>query len=273
MSDYERIAGAIRFLERHRHEQPALETVASAVGLSASRFHRLFSAWAGATPKDFLQCLTLGDAKDALKRGSSVLDAALDAGLSGPGRLHDLCVTLEAATPGEIKARGKGLTVHHGVADSPFGSCLMAKTPRGICHLAFFDEGGYDDAFTELQAEWPSAELIRTDAEARQLASAVFDPHGGATWKLHVRGTAFQLRVWRALLAIPPGDLASYAKLAALAGNRNAFRATGSAVGFNPVSFLIPCHRVIRSTGIVGNYRWGGTRKRAMLAWEAAKRD
>jgi AraC family transcriptional regulator, regulatory protein of adaptative response / methylated-DNA-[protein]-cysteine methyltransferase len=273
MSDYERIAAAIRFLDDHRHEQPGLETVAASVGLSPSRFHRLFSAWAGATPKDFLQCLTLADAKEALLRGSSVLDAALDAGLSGPGRLHDLCVTLEAATPGEIKARGMGLTVRYGLADCLFGMCLIAETPRGICHLSFFDEGGYDDAFAELQSEWPAADLVRNDALAKQRTSSIFDPHSGGTWKLHVRGTAFQLRVWRALLAIPSGDLASYAKLAALAGNPNASRATGSAVGSNPVSFLIPCHRVIRNTGIVGNYRWGKTRKQAMLAWEAARRD
>jgi AraC family transcriptional regulator of adaptative response/methylated-DNA-[protein]-cysteine methyltransferase len=271
MNDYGRIAAAIRFLDEHRHEQPDLETVATSVGLSASRFHRLFSAWAGATPKDFLQCLTLADAKDALLRGSSVLDASLDAGLSGPGRLHDLCVTLEAATPGEIKSRGKGVPIRYGAADSPFGPCLIGETPRGLCHLSFFDDGGEQEAFAELKAEWPLANLVRDDLSSKQITSAIFDPNGGATWKLHVRGTSFQLRVWRALLAIPSGDLASYAKLAALAGNPNASRATGSAVGSNPVSFLIPCHRVIRATGIVGHYRWGSTRKRAMLAWEAAR--
>ncbi len=272
MSDYDRIAAAIRHLDEHRHEQPALDDLAAAAGLSASRFHRLFSTWAGATPKDFLQCLTLSDAKDALLRGSSVLDAALDVGLSGPGRLHDLCVTLEAATPGEIKARGRGMEIRAGVADSPFGPCLIAGTTRGICHLSFFDDGGGHDAFGELDAEWPLATVSRDDAFAGKLVAGIFNPTGGNTWKLHVRGTAFQLRVWRALLAIPSGDLASYAKLAALAGNPNASRATGSAVGSNPVSFLIPCHRVIRATGIVGNYRWGGARKRAMLAWESARR-
>ena len=273
MSDYERIAAAIRFLDEHRHEQPGLETVAESAGLSASRFHRLFTAWAGATPKDFLQCLTLADAKIALLRGSSVLDAALDTGLSGPGRLHDLCVTLEAATPGEIKARGKGLHIRSGVADSPFGKCMIAETARGICHLSFFDAEEEHEAFTELRAEWPLAEIVHDNRFSTALIANIFDSKGGATWRLHVRGSAFQLRVWRALLAIPSGDLASYAKLAAMAGNPNASRATGSAVGSNPVSFLIPCHRVIRSTGIIGNYRWGGTRKRAMLAWEAARRD
>lgn len=274
-NDYERIATAIRFLEDHRHEQPPLEEVAAAVGLSPSHFHRMFRRWAGATPKDFLQCLTLSHARELLRSGESVLGAALEAGLSGPGRLHDLCVSLEAATPGEIKARGAGMCLHAGVAASPFGNCLLAESPRGICHLAFFDgddKPARDGAIAELEADWPLAEIRMDDGRAQGLADRVFSPAPpAAPWKLHVRGTPFQLRVWRALLDIAPGTLVSYGKLAAHAGNAKASRATGTAVGSNAISFLIPCHRVIRETGISGHYRWGAVRKRAILAWETSR--
>jgi AraC family transcriptional regulator of adaptative response/methylated-DNA-[protein]-cysteine methyltransferase len=273
MNDYERIAEAIRFLDERREEQPDLATVAAHIGLSPSRFHRLFSEWAGATPKDFLQCLTLAHARDLLRRGESVLDAALDSGLSGPGRLHDLCVTLEAATPGQIKSRGAGLEIRAGVADSPFGNCLIGEAPRGICHLAFFDEGGRRDAIAALKADWPLAEISWDDAHAAGSCGRIFTepPDPSSPWRLFVRGTPFQLRVWRALLEVPPGALVSYGKLAAAAGNPKASRATGSAVGRNAVSFLIPCHRVIRETGISGHYRWGALRKRTMLAWESGR--
>jgi AraC family transcriptional regulator of adaptative response/methylated-DNA-[protein]-cysteine methyltransferase len=273
MNNYERIAEAIRFLDDHRAEQPDLATLSARVGLSPSHFHRMFSTWAGATPTDFLQCLTLSHARELLRRGENVLDASLESGLSGPGRLHDLCVSLEAATPGEIKARGAGLTIRAGIATSPFGACLIGETSRGICHLSFFDEGAESAAFAELKSDWPLAEIVHDDLHASALAARIFDPVPGAaaSWKLFVRGTAFQLRVWRALLAIPPGGLASYGKIAAAAGNPNASRATGSAVGSNAISYLIPCHRVIRGTGIPGHYRWGSIRKRAMLAWEDAR--
>ena len=272
MNDYERIAGAIRFLDAHRDEQPDLATLAAEVGLSPSRFHRLFSTWAGATPKDFLQCLTLSHAKDLLRQGENVLATALESGLSGPGRLHDLCVTLEAATPGEIKARGAGMTIRTGAADSPFGNCLIGETPRGLCHLSFFEKGQREHAFAELTADWPMAEIEWDDHHARHLAARIFKPGAPAgSWKLIVRGTPFQLRVWRALLQVPPGGLVSYGAIAAAAGNPNASRATGSAVGRNAISFLIPCHRVIRETGIPGHYRWGAVRKRAILAWENAR--
>jgi AraC family transcriptional regulator of adaptative response/methylated-DNA-[protein]-cysteine methyltransferase len=273
MSDYERIAAAIRYLDEHRAEQPDLATVSARIGLSPSHFHRLFAAWAGATPKDFLQCLTLSHARDLLRRGESVLDAALESGLSGPGRLHDLCVTLEAASPGEIKARGAGMQIRAGVAASPFGHCLIGETARGICHLSFFDDGGRGNAMAEMLADWPMAEVETDDDHARSLAARIFAPAAPpAPWKLFVRGTAFQLRVWRALLKVRPGSLVSYGTLAAAAGNPNASRATGSAVGSNAISFLIPCHRVIRETGISGHYRWGAVRKRAILAWESGRR-
>ena len=272
MNDYNRIAAAIRFIDARRAEQPDLASIAAAVGLSPSRFHRLFSAWAGATPKDFLQCLTLSHARELLRQGENVLDAALDSGLSGPGRLHDLCVTLEAATPGEIKARGAGMTIRAGVAASPFGHCLIGESARGICHLSFSDEGERDHAIAELRDEWPLAEIAWDDGYAASLCGKIFSPDAAPSspWKLFVRGTPFQLRVWRALLRVPPGALASYSMIAAAANNPRASRATGTAVGSNAISFLIPCHRVIRETGIPGHYRWGAVRKRAILAWEAA---
>jgi AraC family transcriptional regulator, regulatory protein of adaptative response / methylated-DNA-[protein]-cysteine methyltransferase len=272
MNDYERIAAAIRYLDAHRAEQPDLATLSARVGLSPSHFHRLFSAWAGATPKDFLQCLTLSHARELLRRGENVLDAALESGLSGPGRLHDLCVTLEAATPGEIKARGAGLGIRAGAADSPFGNCLIGETARGICHLSFFDDGERENAVAEMRADWPLADVETDDNHAAGRAAEIFAPAAcPASWKLFVRGTPFQLRVWRALLHVRPGTLVSYGKLAAAAGNPNASRATGSAVGGNAISFLIPCHRVIRETGISGHYRWGAVRKRAILAWESGR--
>lgn len=275
MNDYERIAGTIRFLDEHRAEQPDLATLAARLGLSPSRFHRLFSAWAGATPKDFLQCLTLSHARRLLERGESVLAAALDSGLSGPGRLHDLCVSLESATPGEIKARGAGLTLHAGTAACPFGECLIAESARGLCHLSFFEREDRARAVAELRAAWPRATVVWDPERAARLAAEIFTPSAAANptspWKVLVRGTPFQLRVWRALLRVPAGALVSYGKLAAAAGHPAAARATGSAVGDNPVAFLIPCHRVIRETGITGQYRWGAVRKRAMLARECGR--
>jgi len=301
MNDYQRISEAIRFLDEHRTEQPDLSTLSAQIGLSPSRFHHLFSAWAGATPKDFLQCLTLSHARELLRQGENVLHAALTSGLSGPGRLHDLCVTLDAATPGEIKARGEGLTIRAGYADSPFGLCLIGETPRGICHLSFFDEGGLDNAAAEMQAEWPKAHVTWDNKPAARYVYQIFKPFPPSSspasaakpstsgvpapdiadaalpatpstpLKLYVCGTPFQLRVWRALLQVPPGMLVSYGKLAAAAGNPHAARAAGSAVGDNPISFLIPCHRVIRETGVVGHYRWGAVRKRAVLAWESSR--
>ncbi len=272
MIAYNTIAKAISYLDAHRAEQPDLASVAAVVGLSPAHFHRLFRAWAGATPKDFLQCLTLSHAKELLRTGSDVLTASLDSGLSGPGRLHDLCVSLEAATPGEIKARGAGLGIVAGVADSPFGKCLIGRTPRGICHLSFFDGEARGQAIAEMCADWPLASLTEDDEMAAQLAAGVFT-HGPLVGRLplYVKGTPFQLRVWRALLEVKPGTLVSYGSLATASGSPNASRATGTAVGRNTISYLIPCHRVIRETGISGAYRWGAVRKRAILAWESGQ--
>jgi len=274
MNDYERIAQVIRYLDDRQGEQPDLARLARLVELSPFHFHRLFTDWAGVTPKDFLQCLTLERVKERLRAGRNILEVAMDAGLSGPGRLHDLCVTLEAASPGEVKAGGRGWRVVFGFAESPFGECLLGEGPRGICYLAFVDSSERTEAQAELQETWPAAALKRDDPAAAQLAERVFRrvPPGAERPRLRafVSGSAFQVRVWNALLRVPPGSLVTYGRLATAVGQPAAARAVGSAVGSNPLSYLIPCHRVIRETGAIGGYRWDPLRKRAMLAWESA---
>ena len=275
MNDYERIAEVIHFLDEHQNEQPDLATLAQHAGLSPSHLHRLFSSWAGVTPKDFLQCLTLVHARRLLREGAPVLEAALAAGLSGPGRLHDLCVTLDAASPGEWKSGGAEWTIVAGFASSPFGTCLIGESRRGICHLSFPEAGDRGQAWAELEQDWPSANVCRDDRAAASMAKRVFaDPpskESGSKLRVFVQGTAFQVRVWRALIQVPAGKLISYGALAAGVGQRSAARAVGSAVGRNSVAYLIPCHRVIRETGVIGEYRWGTVRKRAILAWESAR--
>lgn len=274
MNDYDRIAHVIRYLDAHHTTQPDLAALAAQVDLSPFHFHRLFSAWAAITPKDFLQCLTLTHAKTLLRRGDTVLGAALDAGLSGPGRLHDLCVTLESASPGELKSGGAGWTITAGIADTPFGHCLIATGPRGICHLAFVESNHADAAWTALQASWPAAQLHTDDRAAQRLAAQMFAwPEAASTrpmLRAFVRGTAFQVRVWRALLEIPRGCVVSYGQLATSLGMPGAARSVGSAIAQNPLAYLVPCHRVIRETGVIGEYHWGRVRKRAILVWEDA---
>ena len=274
MNDYERIAQIIRYLDERRAEQPDLAALAAHAGLSPFHLLRLFSAWAGVTPKDFLQCLTLAHAQKLLREGESVLDAALESGLSGPGRLHDLCVNLEAASPGEWKSGGAGWMISVGFAESPFGKCLIAESPRGVCHLSFVEDE--KSALAGLQNDWPQAKIKRDDSVASRLAAKIFAPpsgtHSRPGLRAFVRGTPFQVRVWRALLQVPPGSLTSYGRLAATLGRPAAARAVGAAVGQNPLAYLIPCHRVIRETGVIGNYRWGPIRKRAMIAWESSPR-
>jgi len=272
MNNYERIAQIIRYLDERHIEQPDLTTLAGRVGLSQFHFHRLFATWAGVTPKDFLQCLTLAHARELLREGDSILDVALESGLSGSGRLHDLCVNLEAASPGELKSGGAGWTISSGFADSPFGKCLIAKSPRGICHLSFVESE--KTALAELQKDWPHAKLKRADSGAAQLALRIFarpdDSHSRLALRAFVRGTPFQVRVWRALLQIQPGTLTSYGRLASAIEKPTAARAVGTAVGQNPRAYLIPCHRVIRETGVIGDYHWGPIRKRALIAWESS---
>ncbi len=273
MSDYERIASVIRYLNRNHADQPDLTKLAKHVGLSPYHFHRLFSAWAGITPKDFLQCLTLSHAKQLLQNGKTVLDTTLDAGLSSPSRLHDLCVSLEAASPGEIKLGGAGLIITVGFADSPFGKCLIGENCRGICHLSFIEAGKeFAPATSALKIQWPHAKLQRDDRNANKLSSYIFKRSvtrlASNPLRVFVKGTPFQVRVWQALLQIPPGAVVNYGGLATAIGRPTAARAVGSALSKNPLAYLIPCHRVIRETGAIGYYRWGQIRKRAILTWE-----
>lgn len=275
MNDYDRVARVIRFLDEHHTEQPDLAELARCVRLNPFHFHRLFSRWAGVTPKDFLQCLTLAHAKQLLHEGNSVLDTALEAGLSGPGRLHDLCVSLESASPGEVKSGGTDWTITAGFAESPFGNCLVAEGPRGICHLSFVETGREDAAWSDLRKNWPAAQWRRNDSAAAKIVGRIFALPTGQnrrpSLRAFVTGTAFQVRVWRALLQVPPGRLITYGRLAQAVGHPAAARAVGTAVGQNPLACLIPCHRVIRETGVISNYRWGRTRKCALVAWESAR--
>jgi AraC family transcriptional regulator of adaptative response/methylated-DNA-[protein]-cysteine methyltransferase len=270
-SDGARIRKAIGFLDERWRDQPDLAEVAAAVGLSTSHFQRLFRRWAGVSPKRFLQYLTAEHARRLLGESRSVLDAAYDAGLSGPGRLHDLTVTVHALSPGEIKRGAAGVTVRYGFQPSPFGECLLAMTERGVCGLSFVAEGGREETLDDLRSRWPKAKVMRDDQGTRPVAEKVFGT-GGPSATLYVRGTNFQIRVWEALLRVPEGALVAYADLARAVGVPQAARAVGSAVGRNPIGWLIPCHRVIRASGALGDYRWGAATKKAMVGWEGARR-
>jgi AraC family transcriptional regulator of adaptative response/methylated-DNA-[protein]-cysteine methyltransferase len=276
-SDYQRIAAAIRFLGDHVDEQPSLAAVAAHIGLSESHAHRLFHKLVGVTPKDFLQVLTLTQARRLLADDASVLDASHAVGLSGAGRLHDLFVTHEGMTPGEYKARGTGLVVSWCWLPTPLGQALLAATARGLCALAFVEPGREPDAVAELAARWPDAELAEAvdDPALRAMAEAVqrrIAGEPGAPLTLVLRGTPFQVKVWEALLRLPDGALVSYGGLARAAGAEAAVRATASAVAANQIACLVPCHRVIRASGALGEYRWGAERKAALVALEAARR-
>lgn len=271
--DYVRVEKAIRYLEENFRRQPTLEEVARATGLSEYHFQRLFRRWVGVSPKRFLQYLTAGHARDLLERQRTVLDAAYEVGLSGAGRLHDLMVGVDAVTPGEVRRLGAGLVVRYGLHDTPFGEGLIAVTERGICGMSFLEERGEDGALEELRARWPEATLVEDPAATGPLVGRIFEAGAPDTrLPLLLRGTNFQVKVWEALLRIPAGAVATYEEVAELAGAPGAARAVGTAVGRNPVAYLIPCHRVIRKSGVFGDYRWGATRKRAILGWEAARR-
>ena len=273
MNDYARVEKAIRYLKDHSIEQPDLRAVAQVAGVSEFHFQRLFSRWAGVSPKAMLKFLTAQRAKRLLRDArASVLDAALDAGLSGPGRLHDLLVTVDAVSPGEFKNYGAGMEIRYGFHDSPFGACLIGATARGVCHLSFLHNGGTGRRavfLDEFKSDWPRA-TFRRDAQATERLARDIFARGADRPAVRVllAGTPFRLKVWQALLEIPFGRVASYRDIARAIGAPEACRAVGSAVGANPVAYLIPCHRVIRETGVVGEYRWGRERKLAMLMWE-----
>ena len=267
--DYSRVARAIEFLVAEAPRQPSLDEIAAAVHVSPYHFQRLFTRWSGISPKRFLGMLTMAHARRALQSNRSLLDAALDAGLSGPSRLHDLFVAVDAVTPGEFKARGAGLTIRYGTADGPFGRALIGVTARGICALDFIDGDPGAAAVERLRARWPKACLVDDRAAITALAAELFA--GQRTTPLFCQGTNFQVKVWSALMRVPPGALVSYGALAAAIGHPTAVRAVGSAVARNPIGLLIPCHRVIRGTGLFNDYRWGAVRKRALIGWEAAR--
>ncbi len=269
--DYLRIEQAILYLENHYKDQPGIEELAANIGLSESHFQRLFTRWAGVSPKRFLQFITSENAKELLSRSENLLDTTHQVGLSSLGRLHDLFVTTEAASPGEYKSRGEGVTIRYGLHASPFGKCLVAVTERGICRLSFIQrETSEGDAIDELAADWRNARMIEDHRATAPLIEPVFDANARGRLNLHLRGTNFQLKVWEALLAIPAGAVTTYEGIAERIGQPTASRAVGTAVGHNPIAVLIPCHRVIRKTGEFGNYRYGALRKKALLARECS---
>jgi len=270
MTDYERIQKAIEFIHANFKEQPDLDAVAKEVFLSPFHFQRLFKEWAGVSPKKFLQYISLQHAKKLLEH-HTVLDTAYETGLSGSGRLHDLFINIEGMTPGEYKNGGEQLQINYSFAETPFGNIIVATTSKGICHLAFADDE--KDALQQLKMQFPNASFKQVVDTIQQNALFIFtqDWKDLSKIKLHLKGTTFQIKVWEALLKIPMGDVSTYSSIANQIKNPNASRAVGTAIGDNPVAFLIPCHRVIRSTGEFGQYHWGSTRKAAMLGWEAAK--
>jgi AraC family transcriptional regulator of adaptative response/methylated-DNA-[protein]-cysteine methyltransferase len=272
--NFQRIADAIEFYKSNFKEQPSLDQVAEHIHLSPFHFQRMFKEWAGVTPKQFLQYLTLEHAKGILKKtsGSTLSDAAFETGLSGTSRLHDLFIKIEGMTPGEYKNGGDNLHINYHFAESPFGLILIASTNKGICYMAFADDGE-TAAFSDLQQKFPNASYHARSDEMQRSALSIFtrDWNEPGEIKLHLKGTAFQLKVWETLLKVPMGGLTTYSSLAGQVENPKAVRAVGTAVGRNPVAFLIPCHRVIRSDGQTGEYHWGGQRKRVMIGWEAAQ--
>ncbi len=268
--DYARIARVIEFLRTGAPAQPDLATIAAAAGLSPFHLQRLFTRWAGLSPKQFLQTLAVGHAKTRLRASADVLSASWDAGLSGPGRLHDLFVTLEAVTPGEFKRQGAGVRMGYGFHPTPFGECFIATTVRGVCGLEFVAGRARGEMLDRFRAQWPGAELAETAPATAGVVRRIFGGRAirGELLRVLVRGTNFQVQVWRALLRVPPGAVTSYGAVARAVGRPKAVRAVGTAVGANPVAFLIPCHRVLRGDGALGGYRWGETRKAACLLWE-----
>lgn len=270
--NYERIADAISYIRANFKDQPNLDDVAEKVHLSPFHFQRMFTDWAGISPKKFLQYLSVEYAKNILKEKQATLfDAAFETGLSGTGRLHDLFINIEGMTPAEYKNGGKALSINYSFADSPFGHILVASTSKGICYLAFADDAG--EALQGLRQQFPNAAYNQVVDHIQQEAMFIFQKDWSklSNIKLHLKGTPFQLKVWDALLKIPMGGLETYGSLSKTIQMPTASRAVGSAIGDNPVAFLIPCHRVIRSTGEFGQYHWGSTRKSAIIGWEAAQ--
>lgn len=273
MNEYARIEKAIGFLTDHFMQQPDLNELARQVHSSPFHLQRMFKKWAGVSPKKFLQYISLEHAKTLIRKDLPLTDVSFETGLSGSGRLHDLFINIEGMTPGEYKNGGRQLNINYSYAESPFGNIIVASTTKGICHLAFADQEKM--ALDELMTLFPNARFRQMVDTIQQNALFIFsqDWNNLSAIRLHLKGTGFQLKVWEALLRIPLGSLTSYSVLANTIGNSGAARAVGSAVAGNPVAFLIPCHRVIQSSGIIGGYHWGSNRKKAMIGWEASKID
>jgi AraC family transcriptional regulator, regulatory protein of adaptative response / methylated-DNA-[protein]-cysteine methyltransferase len=270
--DYARVKAAIEFMSRRWRKQPEIEEIAAHVGLSASHFHHLFKRWAGLTPKAFLQALTLDHARNLLRDSASVLDAAYEVGLSGPGRLHDLFVAHEAMTPGDFRRGGGGVTLSYGFHPSPFGEAIAVAAPRGLAGLGWVDNGDRAAALADMVRRWPNAKFVEDQTATAPYASRAFDPD---EWKqdrplrLVLIGTDFELRVWETLLSIPLARATTYSDIARKIGKPQAARAVGAAVGKNPISFVVPCHRVLGRSGALTGYHWGLARKQAIIGWEA----
>src|SRR5215813_4627979 len=274
LRDYDSVRRAIAFISERWRTQPTIEAMADSSGVTPDELHHLFRRWAGLTPKDFMQALTLDHAKGLLRDSASVLDAALDSGLSGPGRLHDLFVTHEAMSPGEWKSGGQGLTIYYGFHPSPFGSALIMASERGLAGLAFADAGAEKAALADMRRRWPNAHYVEDVARTAPLARRIFDPmrwRAEEPLRVVLIGTDWEVRVWEALLRIPMGRLTSYSNIATKLCAPKAARAVGAAVGKNPLAFVVPCHRVVGRTGALTGYHWGLTRKHAMLGWEAGR--
>ena len=273
--DYYRVEQAIRYLEKNFRSQPGLSDVAESIGLSEYHFQRLFTRWVGISPKRFLQYLTKEYAIDLLRRSENLLEVTYESGLSSPGRLHDLFVTCEAVTPGEFKNRGAGLTIRYGFHATPFGECLLATTPRGICSLIFVEPGARPQAMAELRSYWKNAGLVEDPTATRAFARQIFFPgeRTGSPLPLLLNGTNFQIKVWEALLRIPAGSVVTYKDLALSIGMPTAARAVSNAVASNLIPVVIPCHRVIRGDGDYGGYHYGSARKKALLGWEFARAE
>jgi len=272
-SDYQRIAQAIEFINANANQQPSLENIAAHLHLSPFHFQRLFSQWAGVAPKKYLQILTVDRAKQLLAQSKPLAEVSDSVGLSGSSRLHDHFVQLEAASPGEFKAGGAGMEIRYSVIGGPFGDAFIAVTPRGICKLSFLSNNNIEQQIVDLNAQWPAAKLVNQASETTQMVEALFAGKQtiNGPLSLYVKGTNFQINVWRALLQIEPGCINSYAQVAAAVGKPKASRAVGTAIGSNQVAFFIPCHRVLQQSGQIGGYLWGETRKHAIHAWESAR--
>jgi AraC family transcriptional regulator of adaptative response/methylated-DNA-[protein]-cysteine methyltransferase len=272
--DYKRIEKAILYLEKNAYRRPDLKEVARTVNLSEYHFQRLFRRWAGISPKRFLQFLTLERVKSLMKGSGNLLDITYEAGLSSAGRLHDLFVNVDAVTPGEFRRHGENLSIRYGFYPSPFGECLIAVTDRGITNLAFVQPGNRTTMVRDLKTQWKRADVTEDPAATRPYVEKIFAPSlSRSKADLFVKGTNFQIKVWKALLRIPRGAVISYEDMARQIGLPKAVRAVANAVASNPIAFLIPCHRVILKSGAFGGYRWGGTRKKAILAWEASREE